>query len=920
MGASNGPRATATAPGSVARLAWVVFATFAAMYAATAGARGYSIDGEFAYRLARDAVTRGPVEAARAQSDLLRRWGPGLPLLGIPLVAAGETLARHLPPAASVPLDSVPGAARTLVVPLVDLPAISLDTANAPGDPTFIDVPVPSGTGQISALTIISALSFARELPDGVAVATIALVDASGSWKRRTPVPLRAGIETAEWSLGDPSQPPAAHNSAPLAGAWDGNPAARWYRATLPMPGVAADSVRVEATAPAGRLHLRAILATTPDGVVPIVARPIDGETATADRVTRAAFGFANVLPGAATVALLVPIAAAYGATARTALLLAVATGLGTLAWPYARLDFAETLAGACAIGAFAARLAAARATTSRHTLALNVVAGGLAVGAGLAKYTALWFAPLVAIDAILRPGALSRWLTVALFLAPAGAAAVVSFAAGIAAPTVLSELPAGLARGWLGFPVWAGLAGLLVSPGKGLIAYAPPTAIAIAGVIPFILRHRAAAFLPVAAPLVYLLVFGSKGNWHGGGWGPRYLVPMVPFAMVLALPVLARATGGRAPWRAAARAAVAVTLLAGIGVQAVGVLKHPNAYTIMFRDHVAPQLPSYGVAQGGALARAHVAYWGQSKAPSELLRPPGTPLDAHGTPLPERGLGHLTDRDSPLIAKLWPSRAARFALTLYFCNYDGLPTAARHQTVTVVHSSGTQTIRVDDFARGLYATWIVDAEPEVPVTIAVHDSGRDFPVISGLFFDPVPDGAPNFPEVMTDRDTGGAWIGRYGREGAILPAYEMGPRDAGALPEYIDVVTGGIPVWVDTGELERAETALLYAPGFSPIAAHAWLLANDLVAVLFPADLALRQRALASPPWRYVHALEIHGPHPEYGLGIDLWPLAMRDWFASWPRVMAATWALEGAFACGAVAGATALVRAWRRAGRVEA
>ena len=35
-------------------LAWLVFVTFAALYASSAGARGYSVDGDFAYRLARD--------------------------------------------------------------------------------------------------------------------------------------------------------------------------------------------------------------------------------------------------------------------------------------------------------------------------------------------------------------------------------------------------------------------------------------------------------------------------------------------------------------------------------------------------------------------------------------------------------------------------------------------------------------------------------------------------------------------------------------------------------------------------------------------------------------------------------------------------------------------------------------------------
>ena len=86
-------------------LAWLVFVTFAALYASSAGARGYSVDGDFAYRLARDIVNRGPVEAFGAQRELLRRWGPGLPLLGTPFVAAGTAFASVLPSAKSVPLE-----------------------------------------------------------------------------------------------------------------------------------------------------------------------------------------------------------------------------------------------------------------------------------------------------------------------------------------------------------------------------------------------------------------------------------------------------------------------------------------------------------------------------------------------------------------------------------------------------------------------------------------------------------------------------------------------------------------------------------------------------------------------------------------------------------------------------------------------
>ena len=923
-------------------LAWLVFVTFAALYASSAGARGYSVDGDFAYRLARDIVNRGPVEAFGAQRELLRRWGPGLPLLGTPFVAAGTALASVLPSAKSVPLDGLPGASGIVVADLADLPPISRDATNGPGDAPAFDLSIPEGTGPITAITVVSSLAFANDLPDRTVVATLSMRGVDGT-TIGAPMLLRAGLETAEWSWGDPARPPVAHRLAPVAGRWDGNADAKHFRATLLVsdPETAARTIHVESATTTGRLLVAAVVASTPNGVVPLTSHAPGGEASTSnrettpDRVTRAAFGFANVIPGAAIIALMVPIARAYGATTRVAITLAAITGLSTLTWPYARLDFAETLAGACAFGAFATRRASAHAGRSpRHALALNVAAGALAAGAGVAKYTALWFAPLIAIDALLTPGVLARKHVAALFVCPCAAVGIVAITTGVVAPRIITELPDGLSRGWLGFPLWAGLLSLLVSSGKGLLWYAPPLALAFAGAVPFARRHGAAAFLPFAAPATYLIVFGSKGNWHGGGWGPRYLIPMVPFAMISSLPIFTRAFGpsGQTTMlrvcRTAALIAVAGTFMIGVGVNVLGVLKHPNAYTIMFRDHVAPQLAEYGAGDVGIsapLAHTYLDYFRRAKSTSELVRPPGSPTDIHGTPLPTRGLGHLIDRDSPLIVKLWPTRRARFALTLYFCNYDGPLEVPRHQNVTVVDSFEAQTLRIDDFADGVYATWVVEAVPDEPIVIAAYDSGRAFPVISGVFFDPIP--VPPRSNAATppldrplptiDRTTHGLWIGRYGRDGGVLPAYEMGPRDAGALPTYIDSITGGTPVWVDTGELERSETALLYAPGFSPIAAHAWLLGNDLIAALFPADHALRQKALASPPWRYVHGLEIHSPHPEYGLGIDLWPLAMRDWFASWPSVMVAVWATFAALLALSCFGMVALLRAWIQGAR---
>ncbi len=944
------------------RLAGIVFLFFTCLYASTAGAVGYSVDGQFSYRVARDIANRGVAAAFEKERDLLRRWGPGLPLIGAPFVWLGERIARAMPPMDSLVLADLPGETGPRLVLLTDEPPVSRDRINAPQDKSSLTLPIPAGTGQVTALTLISYLSFARDIPTGTPISTATFLDADG-WTVGEVIPIRVGDDTSEWAYDDPIQGTPVHSRAKVAGMWTGNPDAGIYRMTAPVAkrdsitnqagwdgGVVASSIRFDAVTETGRLHLRAVLVSGERGTKAVTEVTSGSTDETADWVTRAAFGFANVIPGAATVGLLVPIAAWYGASRRAALSLALLFGGATLAWPYARFDFSETLAGAFAIGAFTARIASIDAATTRRTMMFNLAAALASIGAGLTKYTALWFIGLIAIDAIVHPGRIPRTVTAVAIAILGMLVGIVALAGGVSAPILVTQLWDGLTRGWLGFPLWAGLASLVLSSGKGLVWFAPPVLLAGMGAVSFVRRHRSRAWIPVTVSLMYLATFGSKGGWHGGGWGPRYLVPMVPFLMLLSLPVIGaavdrepdapRALGegqakglpirsdgvgllnvgasrqwGRRGWIRLARWATILTIFAGLAVQMEVVLKHPNAYSIMFRDHISPELDGYGIAVGRTLASTYAEYYRVEKARSELVSPPGAPTDIHGNPLPRRGLGHVIDRDSPMVLKIWPERTGRFRLTVYLCNYDGLPEEDRFQNMTVVDTSDIQSVMVTDFARGEYITWVVDARVGDPVTLLAYDSGSAFPVVSALFFDPDTEtSGPVSP--FQDRSTGGDWVGRYGRDGALLFAWEMGPHDVGKLPSYINAVTGGERVWVDTGEAERSEIAMLYAPGFSPLVAHAWLLANDLIRFLRPADAALQQRALASPPWRYVHGLEVHSPHPEYGLGIDLWPIEARQMFASHSGVMAAVWVIEGLFLIGLAVAAVMVVRAWSDSG----
>ncbi len=88
--------------------------------------------------------------------------------------------------------------------------------------------------------------------------------------------------------------------------------------------------------------------------------------------------------------------------------------------------------------------------------------------------------------------------------------------------------------------PILLGLYGLLFSPGKGLFVYVPFLA---ALPFSFPIFSRRAKREPILIFLVfalYALLFSAWYYWWGGtNWGPRFLVPTIPFLVLLILPAI---------------------------------------------------------------------------------------------------------------------------------------------------------------------------------------------------------------------------------------------------------------------------------------------------------------------------------------------------------------------------------------------
>lgn len=126
------------------------------------------------------------------------------------------------------------------------------------------------------------------------------------------------------------------------------------------------------------------------------------------------------------------------------------------------------------------------------------------------------------------------------------------------------------------GEPIFQGLSGLLVSPGKGIIWYMP-----ILFLLPFVIstfyrQHKLVTLFFGSIVVVELLLFSNVIYWHGDpAWGPRYIYPTVPF-LVLPLGVILERWDGLTRW--ARRGFLAVVALS-FAIQVVAVVTPPYRF-----------------------------------------------------------------------------------------------------------------------------------------------------------------------------------------------------------------------------------------------------------------------------------------------------------------------------------------------------
>jgi hypothetical protein len=234
--------------------------------------------------------------------------------------------------------------------------------------------------------------------------------------------------------------------------------------------------------------------------------------------------------------------------------------------WPYSRILFDGVLAGALA--AWAAAWAMTGATRGSR---MFFVMAGAALGAAVATRTScavlvpafLWYAGSRGSgDRPVSTRGRAAILCLIAGMLPFAAWQLYYNALRTGSPLVPAVALPQFA-GNNGFAAtWIGAAGLLASPGKAIWLYAPTVVLALIGFRRFWRKHADGARLVLLAAAPFVLLHASVRNWSGDwGWGPRYLVTILPLVF-LAVPFALERAG-----RVRRRVAIGL-IVAGLAAQ----------------------------------------------------------------------------------------------------------------------------------------------------------------------------------------------------------------------------------------------------------------------------------------------------------------------------------------------------------------
>jgi hypothetical protein len=240
--------------------------------------------------------------------------------------------------------------------------------------------------------------------------------------------------------------------------------------------------------------------------------------------------GAAALMPlvGGALAAALFVLGRRIGAPRPAAALVAAGTVLGTYLLPYGRDFFSEPLV-ALGVVVMVERVLAGRESQAGIALALAV----------LARPQSAAFSPLLALFVLARGGGLRGVLRAAWPLAIAAALTVGYNVVRFGDALDFGYRPP-VDPGFT-TPIWEGASGLLFSPEKSVLLFAPAIVLVPFATVALWRRERATAAIVLALFGVAFLLDATWHSWEGGwAWGPRLLIPGVAVVLVVIGPWIA--------------------------------------------------------------------------------------------------------------------------------------------------------------------------------------------------------------------------------------------------------------------------------------------------------------------------------------------------------------------------------------------
>jgi hypothetical protein len=279
-------------------------------------------------------------------------------------------------------------------------------------------------------------------------------------------------------------------------------------------------------------------------------------------------FPMTNLILTALTALLVALSLKDLGCRFRTAALAAVAFAFATPAWCYVSYDFSEPLQSLCVAAGF---WLIVKGTSENLLSRLPLIWAGSVLGfAVMSKASLLFLIPGFALYLWLRlSGSLKErlrpfvWFIVPIIFVGAVLAGLNVYRFGSITDFGYQSQSEGFTN-----PLLEGLYAVLLGPNKGLVFYAPVVILVPWSLWKLRKSHlREAVFFATTLGIQVILISMWWSPEGGASWGPRYILPVVPLAIVCAAMILESSR-----WT---KRIFAACMVAGILVNLLGVLIH---------------------------------------------------------------------------------------------------------------------------------------------------------------------------------------------------------------------------------------------------------------------------------------------------------------------------------------------------------